>query len=386
MEQQLTFAALAPCRSQNQARRAPRPPALHSTTNIHTTKLPSVDFAGLFSSLKCLFSTNIQLQYIMSPALPPFDPIESTQQFNEALSAFLERIEEDRNILAAVLVGSINEELIWGKETIGLWVIETDGVSKRLKSDGNDERIFRTFVEDGINIHAEVIPRSRFKQMVEGSSRTAFSCNFFAARKLVYCNDPSIEKWFDSANTVATKDQEKERMVATTWIIGSARYARKRIERKNDLELGYEAVIWAAHSIACVEVINAGEVYEHAAIYKAIKLQPELFQEIYTDILTQKRTKKRLLAVLDRIDQYIAEHAEENLQPVLKFLKKEKRTVPLSHICDHFAHSQIYPWHIEATCEWLEREGLIEKLSIPFRITKKSRTDVEEPAYFYDPS
>jgi hypothetical protein len=321
----------------------------------------------------------------MVPSLPSFDPSELTQQFRDAVLAFAQRIAEDRNILAAVLVGSIKEELIWGKDTIGLWIIEVDGVSKRLKSDGHDDRIFRTFVEDGINIHAEMIPRTRFKQMVEGSSRTAFSCNFFSKRELIYCDDPSIKKWFETANTVATKDQDNERMISTTWVIGSARYARKRIERKQDLELGFEAIIWAVHSIACVEVINDGKVHEHAAIYKALELEPELFKTIYTDLISKKRTKKNLLAVIDRIDEYIEQHAEKNLQPLLKFLKKSKRTVPFSEISDHFAHSQIYPRHLEAACEWLEREGIVEKLALPFKVTKKSRVDVEEPAYFYDP-
>lgn len=322
----------------------------------------------------------------MPAPLPPYEPVETTQEFKAALTAFLKRIESDSNILAAVLVGSIHEDLMWWKEAIGLWIIEADGVSKRLKSDGKDERIFRTFVEDGINFHAELIPRSRFKQMVEGSSRTAFSSNFFAKRELVYCGDPSIKKWFKTANTVATKDQDKERMIATTWVIRSARYARKRIERKKDLELGYEAILWSVHGIACVEVINAGEVHEHAAIYKAMELEPDLFKAIYTDLISKKRTKNNLLATLDRIDEYIDEHAEANLQPLLKFLKKEKSTVPLSHISDHFAHSQLYPGHLESACEWLEREGIIEKLAMPFRITKKSRVDVEEPAYFYDPA
>jgi len=321
----------------------------------------------------------------MPTPLPPFEPTESSLQLKEALSSFVERLGEDRNILAAVRVGSFDEELMWWKESIGLWIIEADGVSRRLKSDGNDERIHRTFVEGGINIHAEIIPRSRFKQMVEGSSRTAFSCSFFAKRDLIYCDDPSIEKWFETANTVATKDQEKERLVATTWIIRSARYARKRIERQGDLDLAFEALMWAAHSIACVEVINDGEVWEQTAIYKAIELNPKLFKTIYTDLLTKKRTKKSLRSALDRVDQYVEDNAEENLKPILKFLKKEKRTVPLSHISDHFAHSQLYPGHIESACEWLEREGIIEKLAVPFRITKKSRTDVEEPAYFYDP-
>jgi hypothetical protein len=155
--------------------------------------------------------------------------------------------------------------------------------------------------------------------------------------------------------------------------------------RKDDLELGFEGLLWAAHSIACVEVINAGKVHEHAAIYKAIELKPELFQTIYLNLLSKKRTRKHLLSILDHIDQYIEANAVKNLQPILRLLKKAKRTMPLTQICDHFAHSQIYPWHIATTCEYLEREGVIEKLATPFRITKKSRTDVEEPAYFYDP-
>ena len=42
-----------------------------------------------------------------------------------------------------------------------------DGVSRRHESDGKDERLFRTLVEDDILIHAEVIPRSRFKRMID---------------------------------------------------------------------------------------------------------------------------------------------------------------------------------------------------------------------------
>lgn len=320
-----------------------------------------------------------------SPPIP-FAPEELTSQFRAALKSFALRLKEDKQILAAVLVGSINEDLIWRKETIRLWLIEVDGVTKRLKSDGRDERVFRTFVEDGVNIHAEMIPRTRFKQMVEGSSRTAFSCNFFATRELVYCEDSSISSWFETANKIATKDQDNEKLIVMTWVVASARHARKRIERKQDFELGYEGVIQAAHCIAAVEVVGNGEVYEHSAIYKAIELKPELFKAIYLDLLGKKRTKKNLLAGLERIDEYVEQHGEQNFSPVLKFLKKESRAVPFSQLSEHFAHSQIYPWHIETACEWLEREGVIEKLEMPFRITKKSRIEVEEPAYFYDPA
>ena len=52
------------------------------------------------------------------------------------------------------------------------------GTVRKHGRDGYDERADRILVENGINCYAELITRSRFQQMVEGASKTAFSCNF----------------------------------------------------------------------------------------------------------------------------------------------------------------------------------------------------------------
>jgi hypothetical protein len=309
---------------------------------------------------------------------------EKVVQFKTALDRLIERVSEDRYVLAVVLVGSLSTETIWRRDSIGLWIIEADGVSRRLRSDGNDERIFRTLVEDGINIHAQVIPRSRFKMMVEGSSRTAFSCNFFSHRKLVYSIDPSIDSWFESANQVATKDRERELLIFSTWTIHVHRHAQKRLELKNDIDLTFQAILEAAHSVACTEIIRIGQVWEEDVIYKAIEVNPELFQCIYLNVLADRKSRRILEDALNAIDAYLDEHHQTHLKPLLQFLRKENRAVPLSEISDSFAYSSVYPWHIESACEWLERKGRLQKLSAPFKLTKRSHEPVEEPAYFLD--
>ncbi|MBS0207050.1 MAG: hypothetical protein JSS49_29590 [Planctomycetes bacterium] len=267
---------------------------------------------------------------------------EKLHRFQAALDQLIARIQDDRYVLAMVLVGSLSEATIWRLESLGLWIIEADGVSRRLRSDGNDERIFRILVEDGINIHAEVIPRSRFKQMVEGSSRTAFSCNFFAERRLVYCADPSIHNWFDKANTVATKDQERELLTFSTWTIHAVRMARKRLEIKPDLDLACQELLGAAHSLAYTEIIRMGEIWEEDVIYKAMKADPDLFQVIYLDVLAGRKKPKVLAAALERIEQYLDDHCQAHLKPLLSYLKKQNRVVPLSEISDHFAYSEVH--------------------------------------------
>lgn len=306
---------------------------------------------------------------------------EKVAHFEAALAQLIARVVEDRYVLAVVLVGSLSEATVWRRESLGLWIIEADGVSRRLRSDGNDERIYRILVENGINIHAEVIPRSRFKMMVEGASRTAFSCNFFAERKLVYSTDPSIETWFQQANTVAIKDQERELLTFSTWTIHAHRHALKRLEIKSDIELAHQEVLWAAHSVAHAEIIRQGKVWEQDVIYRAIEGDPELFQVIYLDVLSKRKSRKVLETALEAIDAYSDQHYRAYLKPLLSFLKKAKRVMPLSEISDHFAYSDVYPWHLESSCEWLHRKGRLEKFSAPFKLTKRSQEQVEEPAY-----
>jgi hypothetical protein len=309
---------------------------------------------------------------------------EKLKRFEKALDLFLERVRKDPNLLAAVLVGSLTEETIWRKDAIGLWLIEKDGVTKRLRADGEDPRIFRTLVEEGVNLHVELIPRTRFKRMVEGSARTAFRYSFFARRKLVYSDDPALVKWFEEADTLARKDQERELCIATTWLIHSQRHARRLLEDEKDLELAFQELLCCAHCVAAAEVIAAGEVHEGLMIHRALQLAPAVMEELYVNLLKGSRTAPRLKKKLAGFEAYLEKHAEVRLQPALRYLKKEKRLVPLSELADYFAHSQLFPWDLESACEWLEEKGRIGKFSAPFALTKLSRVEVEEPAYLWE--
>jgi hypothetical protein len=222
--------------------------------------------------------------------------------------------------------------------------------------------------------------------MVEGASRTAFSHNFFAKRRIVASKDKSIDGWFTKANRLATKDQERELLAFSTWTIHSALHARKRLELKDDVELASQEILGAAHSVAHTEIIRRGEIWEDDVIYRAMEGAPDLFKTIYGDVLAKPKNRKVLAAALDAVDAYLAEHYTAHLKPLLDYLKKQDRVVPLSEISDHFAFSQIHPGHLEAACEWLEHKGLLEKVSAPFKLTKRSLERVEEPAYLLDAS
>jgi len=199
----------------------------------------------------------------------------------------------------------------------------------------------------------------------------------------VYSKDPSIDAWFKQADSVATKDKERELLAFSTWTIHVVRHARLRLEIKGDLELVAQDLLGAAHSVAYTEVIRQGKVWEQEVIYRAMDANPDLFRTIYLDVLAKRKNKGVLTAALDAIDGYLDKNYKAHLKPLLDYLKKQNRVVPLSEMSDHFAFSQVHPGHLEAACEWLERKGLLEKVSAPFKLTKRSLERVEEPAYLW---
>jgi hypothetical protein len=136
--------------------------------------------------------------------------------------------------------------------------------------------------------------------------------------------------------------------------------------------------------VAHTEIIRLGKVWEREVIYRAMENDPVLFQTIYLDVLGKHKNRRALDKALAALDGYLDKHYPSHLRPLLAFLKKENRVVPLSEISDHFAFSQIHPGHLESACEWLENKGLLQKLSAPFKLTKRSLERVEEPAYLLD--
>jgi hypothetical protein len=60
------------------------------------------------------------------------DDSAKVARFKAALSQFIDRVAEDRYVLAVVLVRSLSTETIWAREALGLWIVEADGVTRRL--------------------------------------------------------------------------------------------------------------------------------------------------------------------------------------------------------------------------------------------------------------
>src|ERR1700716_2120398 len=108
------------------------------------------------------------------------------QTFATAPDALVERVKEDRSVLAAILCGSLSHDTVWAKSDIDLVLVTID--DRKVAAGG------MALYADGVNVHAFLVPRGEFRRMVEGSVQNSFMHALLAKGRLLYTHDETIAR------------------------------------------------------------------------------------------------------------------------------------------------------------------------------------------------
>ena len=298
---------------------------------------------------------------------------EIQKQYEKALAALVEKIEQDRTVLAAILFGSLSYDEVWKNSDIDMWIIMEDGQ----KSGGH------TLTESAINIHAQLIPRSDFKRRIEGDLTGGWLDFSFAKSALLFSKDDSVKQWYQNLDQVGTRDQVFQLMRNAASVIPSLNKAEKYFHLKEDYAYSFWWLMQVIRGLASIEVLLHNEAPAREVIHQALKYNPEFFKAVYTDLMDQPKTRDTLRDTLDRVNHYLEEKSEDLFRPLFNYLTEAGEIRSLSEINDHF-RKKIQGGGLEEACEWLVQKDCIEKLATPIHLTPKSRIEVEEPAYYYD--
>jgi hypothetical protein len=301
------------------------------------------------------------------------------QAFTTALETLVAQVQKDRSILAALLCGSLSHDTVWAKSDIDLVLVTID--------DSKVASGAAALYADGVNVHAFLIPRGEFRRTVEGSLQNSFMHSLLAKGRLLYTHDETIARLCEALHELGARDREIQLLRAATAALPSVYKAHKWLVTRNDLDYTALWILYAATPLAMVEVIGAGLVADREVIPQAMKLNPGFFRTVYTGLLNTKKKRADIVAALDAVDSYLADRAPTLFAPVITYLRDaaEARSCEEleNHFTRHFGVSQV-----TTACEYLADQGIIGKVSLPARLTKKSNVDVQELAFVFlgDPS
>src|SRR5688500_18966819 len=199
------------------------------------------------------------------------------QKFVAALDALVERVKQDRSILAAVLCGSLSHDMVWTKSDIDLVLVTIDD----RKVEARDLALYA----DGRNVHAFLMARAEFRRTAEAATHNSFIHSFLTKGRLLYTHDPTIEDLCARLSQLGGRDLRLERLRAATHAIGCLDKAAKWLVTRADVNYAALWLLYAATPLAQVEVLGAGRLVDREVIPKARALNPAFFDVTYTNLL-----------------------------------------------------------------------------------------------------
>jgi hypothetical protein len=294
--------------------------------------------------------------------------------FTAALEALVDQIKQDRSILAVLLCGSLSHDTVWAKSDIDLVLVTIDD----RKVDAGEIALYA----DGVNVHALLMPRAKFRETVEGSATNSFVHSFLAKGRLLYTHDPSIAELCTHLASIGDRDTQFQLLGSATSALACIHKAHKWFVTRTDLDYTALWILYAATPLAQIEIVSRGLLADREVIPQAMTLNPEFFKTIYVEMLNAKKTTRAVHAALDAVDAYIGERAELLFAPVVEYLREAGEARSASEIETHFA-KQFNVSGVTTACEYLSDQKRIGKASIATRLTKRSNADVQELAFVY---
>ncbi len=295
------------------------------------------------------------------------------QQFAGALDRLVEQVRKDHSILAVILCGSLSHDTVWAKSDIDLVFVTIDDK----KVDSSHISLYA----DGMNVHAMLVPRASFRRIVEGSLRNSFIHSYLTKGRLLFTHDESIAALCERLPDIGERDTQVQLLHAGIRALGPIYKAHKFLLTRGDLEYTALWILYAATPLAQVEVIGRRLLADREVIPQAMKLNPDFFRVIYSDLLNNRKTAANVEAALAAVDAYLAERAHVLFAPIVEHLQEVGEARSCTEIDSHFARTM----GIEgatAACEYLADIGVIGKAATATRLTRKSHVDVQELAFF----
>lgn len=299
-------------------------------------------------------------------------------RFQAALDALVTKLEADYYVLAAIVYGSLARGEAWVKSDIDLEIIVRDGT---LRGRGHPSHYWLS--EDGINISADVIPRSEFKRYLDGALQGSLVHSVRSQSRLLFSKDESIAAWLRESDRIGARDQDYQLLRVASSVPYYLAKAEKWFYVKNDVDYSFVWIMYTVNKLAQVEVVLHGEAPSREVIHQALQYNPDFFTAVYTDLINGPKDGGAVQEALEKIDAYLRARVERLYKPLLDYLAEADGPRAVSEINAHF-RKKVGRGDLLEVCEWLVHQGVIEKVASPVRLTRKSLVTLEEPAYHYD--
>ena len=293
-----------------------------------------------------------------------------------ALASFIEKVQRDRYVIAAILYGSLAYDDVWEKSDIDMILI------------GRDDKPYReyTIVEHDVVFHVNYEPRRNFKAVIERELQGALTHSIMTKSTLLFCTDDRIKEYYQNVHHVGEQDRSYQLLKIAASVIPILTKAEKWLFVKKDALYSFLWLMRLMDSLARIEVLLNGDVAGREVLQQALAYNPDFFTAVYSHLAQQPKDEAVIFQAIQRINTYLEEKIDILFAPILEYLASEGGIRSTTEIYEHLRKKvQIEGVALlSCACEWLADKNIIQQVTAPVRLTEKSHITLDEAAYYYD--
>jgi tetratricopeptide (TPR) repeat protein len=295
------------------------------------------------------------------------------QRYTRALNAFIDKVKQDKYVLAVILAGSLYHDVVWEKSDIDVILVVDDAK--------NPTNHF-SLVAEGVIINATAFDRRKFKRQMDTALRSGWFHSWLSKTALVYTTDETLRELYESMLDIGEHDKAMLLAGHGAYALGDLAKAQKWLLVKGDHMYSYYSLMRSLNNLAAIEVILGDAIPGREVIKQALELNPAFFHALYIDLAQREKNAAAMEQALQQVERYLQERATRLFSAVLDALSQAGTTLCLTELFERLPLLPDVP--LVDACEWLAELGIIEKLSAPIELTHRSRAFVDEVAYYYD--
>ncbi|MEO6891839.1 MAG: nucleotidyltransferase domain-containing protein, partial [Ktedonobacteraceae bacterium] len=299
--------------------------------------------------------------------------------YEEALAAFVAKVQQDRSIIAAILFGSLAYDDVWEKSDIDILLVSRENkIAHR----------YYSLLENDISIQVHMGTRSNFRAMVERSLQGSFTHSIISRSTLLFSSDDSIQDYYRNVAHVGSKDREYQLLNVVADILPVLTKAEKWLYVKKDPIYSFLWLMFLINRLAAIEVLLHNDVAMREVVQQALAYNPAFFTRVYLDLVQRPKDEETMRQAIQMVHNYLDEKLPLLFKPILTYLAAAgaaRTTTELNaHLRQKLQVEDDALGYLTFAYEWLADKGVIRRVSSPLRLTEKSRVTVDEAAYYYD--
>lgn len=292
-----------------------------------------------------------------------------TARFQAALDSFIEKVRQDVNILAVIVMGSMAYDQVWEKSDMDITVLVRE---QKL------ETYEYCVDEDGIIINVHTTLKHNFCRMLE---RSKFN-TMYARAVIAYTVDESLHEFLTEMQTMGERDIQLCFFSMACDLIGCMEKIEKWLKVKRDVRYAQYTLLKTADMLAYMELVRRGIKANRESVVTLLALDYDFIAPFYVRPMEAPMTEAEVYAALDALRGYLYEHGEYIAQPAREFMEDgDMKTVTM--LVRHFGIGSHGIYHV---FDFLTELGLVIKVTNPIRITPRGKQVVDEVGFMLTPS